>query len=593
MTTKSELIEKLESLLDQEEIEAASEHVETLKSSYEEVLAEEEKTRRAEADAALAEKDEAESLTDPPETEELSPPIESAQDLSEEDKRFKHLVDTYNAKVNDLRKARIAEEKENLAKKQDIIDRLDKLIEQEENIGNAFNTFKEIQAEWKSIGNIPQQQYREIQKSYSDKLDTFFYTIRIYKELREHDLKKNAGLKEALSTDMEALANSTSIKEMEVKIKEYQEQWKEIGPVVKEEWERIGDRFWSATRTVYEKVGEHYKAKRAVHEENLKAKQDLVDEVKKITAEAEAHSVKEWKQLTDKVLQLQTDWKKIGFATKKDNERIWQEFRHSCNQFFDKKHEFFGGIKEGYEAAKTKKTALITKAEELQTSTEWRETAEAYKKLQAAWKEVGFAGNRNEHKLWGKFRAACDTFFEARSAHFDEQDKAQKQNVEAKSAILTEMQSFSLSGNKGKDLGKLKAFSTQWNEAGRIPQGPAKKMIPIYRELMDKFYGQLDLNQAEKSEAQLQGKLDSIKRANDPKKEFEHAKRQIKRKIDFLKTDVRQYEQNLAMFNFKSASGEAMKKDIEKKIDRAQRDIENLLQQQKQLSKRLKSDNQP
>ncbi len=593
MTTKSELIEKLESLLDQEGIEAASERVETLKSNYEDVLAEEEKVRQAEAEAAMAETDAAAGSTpdSAEETEEVLP-IESAQDLSEEDKRFKHLVDTYNAKVNDLRKARIAEENENLAKKLEIIDRLKKLITQEENIGSAFNTFNDIQAEWKNIGNIPQHKYREVQKAYSDNLDTFFYTIRIYKELREHDLKKNAGLKEALAADMESLVNSTSVKEMELKIKEYQEQWKEIGPVVKEEWERIGDRFWNATRAVYEKIGDHYKAKRAVHEANLQAKQELVDQVKKISEEAAADNAKEWKQLTDQVLKLQADWKKIGFATKKENERIWHEFRDNCNGFFDKKQAFFGEIKEVYEAAKVKKQALIAQAEELKTSTDWRETAEAYKKLQAEWKAVGSAGNRNENKLWTKFRSACDTFFEARKASFAEQDKAQQENLEAKNAILDEMQSFSLSGNKGKDLGKLKEFSTKWNEAGRIPPGPAKKMIPKYRELMDKFYGQLDISQAEKSEARLQGKLDSIKKSNDPKKEFEHEKRQIRRKIDFLKNDVRQYEQNLAMFNFKSASGEAMKKDIEKKMARAQRDIDSLLQQQKQLSKLLKSADQ-
>lgn len=594
MSTKSELISKLEALLDEGSIESISEQVELIKSNFEE-LRENEERAKAEALEQAAESTEAEESSsekddnsETPAAVEENQPIENAQDLSEEDKQFKALVDGYNSKVNELRKARIEEEKANLAKKESILQQLDELIKQEENIGSAFNRFNELQEEWKGIGQIPQQNYRDVQKAYSDKLDEFFYNIRIYKELREHDLKKNAGLKEALGADMEALAKSDTIKEMELKVREYQEQWKEIGPVVKEDWERIADRFWAATRAVYEKIGEHYQAKRDQQAKNLEAKQSLVNEVKDIVSQLGEESAKDWKNLTDKVLKKQADWKKVGFASKKDNERIWQEFRNECDQFFNKKAEYFSGIREVHDKAKEAKEAIIAKAEELKDSTQWRETAETLKKLQSEWKTAGFAGNRHENRLWGKFRAACDHFFEARKAQFAEQNEAEKANLANKKALLEEMESFSLSGNKGQDLGKLKEFSTRWNDIGRIPPGPAKKMIPKYRELMDKFYGKLDISRAEKNAARVQGKANAIKKSKDPRKQFEHEKRQLNRKIDFLRKDILQYEENLGMFNFTSASGEAMKKDIEKKIERAEREITSIREQQKQLSKMMK-----
>jgi DNA repair exonuclease SbcCD ATPase subunit len=593
MTTKSELIGKLESLLEQEEIESLSEQVESLKASYEALFKAEEENdpedvNTEEEPTEAEESEEQPSESTEPSDSEPEQPIESARDLDEDDKRFKHLVDTYNQKVNELRKARLAEEKKNLEKKREIIARLDELISQEENIGVAFNSFKEIQEEWKTIGNIPQKEYRDVQKEYSDKLDTFFYNIRIYKELREHDLKRNAGLKEALASDMEALVNAPSIKEMEVKIKEYQEQWKEIGPVMKEQWEEIGDRFWNATRAVYDKIHEHYKAKRAVQEENLAKKGELIEKVKSVIEQTTDVGAKEWKKLTDEVLALQNDWKKIGFASKKDNERVWKEFRETCNVFFDKKQEFYGELKEVFSAAKEKKEALIAQAEALKSSTDWKETADALKSLQNEWKKIGSAGHRHEHKLWNSFRAACDAFFGARKKHFDEEEKSQAGNLAGKKALLQEMKAFELSGNKGKDLAMLREFSSKWNELGRIPAKNAKTMIPQYRSILDDLYGKLDISEGEKLKERLQDKVESIKGAGDPKKQFEHEKRQINRKISFLEKDIIQYERNLAMFNFKSASGEAMKKDIEKKMDHARRDIDQLRKQQKEMSAMLK-----
>ena len=412
MATKTELIARLEELLQQGDPEQAAEAVDAVKEAYEALVA-------AQHEAAQADSDEegpgdGEEASGPPESPAV--PIESATPQDEEDKRFKQLLDSFNQKVNDLHRKRAKEEADNLAAKHAMMAELRSLILEEENIGNAFQRFNELRETWKTIGPIPHQSYRELQHDYSHLLDEFFYHIRIYKELRDHDLRKNTALKQALISDMEALGAKDSIKELESMVKDYQEKWHQVGPVVKEEWEALRDGFWNATRTVYEKIHEHYRARRAEHEANLEAKQVLVDKLKETLSDLEKATAKEWRELTDKVLELQGAWKNIGFATKKENERIWKEFREECNGFFEKKRAYFEELKDQYKEAREQKEALLAEAVALKDSTEWRQTADKLKALQAKWKEVGSAGPRDEHKLWNKFREACDAFFKSPQA---------------------------------------------------------------------------------------------------------------------------------------------------------------------------------
>ena len=451
MATKTELIARLEELLQQGDPEQAAEAVDAVKEAYEALVA-------AQHEAAQAESDE-EGSSDGEETpgppESPSVPIESATPQDEDDKRYKQLLDSFNQKVNDLHRKRAKEEADNLAAKHAVMAELRSLILEEENIGNAFQRFNELRETWKTIGPIPHQSYRELQHDYSQLLDEFFYHIRIYKELRDHDLRKNTALKQALISDMEALGAKDSIKELESMVKDYQEKWHQVGPVVKEEWEALRDGFWNATRTVYEKIHEHYRARRAEHEANLEAKQVLVDKLKEALSDLEKATAKEWRELTDKVLELQGAWKNIGFATKKENERIWKEFREVCNGFFESKRAYFEELKDQYKEAREQKEALLAEAVALKDSTEWRQTADKLKALQAKWKEVGSAGPRDEHKLWNKFREACDAFFKARKQTFAKQDAEQDGNAKAREALIAKGCSSWADawGHQGKGLG--------------------------------------------------------------------------------------------------------------------------------------------
>ena len=587
MATKTELIARLEELLQGDDPEAASEAVDTVKDAYEAIL-------NAAEEAGQDQEGEEEPEGGAPDpaaeasAEAPAVPIENAVPQDEDDKRFKLLLDTFHQRVNDVRRKRAQEEADNLAAKRAVMDEMKRLIAEEENIGSAFQRFKELQEQWKTIGNVPARDYRDLQSDYSHLLDDFFYNIRIYKELREHDLRKNTALKQALASDMESLAQEDNIKDLEGKVREYQEKWHQVGPVSQDEWEALRDRFWNATRIVYDKVHEHYRARRAEHEANLAAKQGLVEKVRTLMDGLEAAGAKEWRALTDQVLELQGAWKQIGFATKKENEKVWREFREACNAFFAAKKSFFDELKDQYREVRERKQALLEEAEQLKDSTAWRQTADRLKALQAAWKEAGSAGPRDEHKLWSKFREACDGFFQARKAHFKEQDAAQAEHVKARNELIAEIEGFTLTGQRQADIDALKAFSQRWMECGRVSPRDYDKLNERYRAALDGKYDQLKLEAEERRQMRFQGHLEELKGAPDGKDRLDREQRIVRRKIQDMEQEMRQMEQNLGMFNFKSASGEQMRRDIEKRMERTKEEVERLKVQHRQLLKELR-----
>lgn len=582
MATKAELLARLQELVTQEDVEVAAEAVEVTKEAYEALVAAQQQQAEGEAQQADANAAAGEAAPEAP----LA--IESAPLLDEEDKRFKQLLDSFNQRVNDIRRKKAKEEADNLAAKQAVMEELKQLIASEENIGTAFSRFKELQEKWKSIGTVPGQAYRDLQRDYSHLLDEFFYHIRIYKELRDHDLRKNTALKQALVNDAQELAKKDSIKELEAMIRKYQDDWQQIGPVVKEEWEAIRDGFWNATRVVYDKINEHYRARRAEHEANLQAKQDMVEKVKALTADLKANSAKEWKELTDQVLELQNAWKSIGFATKKDNERVWKEFRDQCNVFFAAKRDWFDALKDKYKAARDKKMALLNEAIALKDSTEWRRTADRLKALQQQWKEAGSAGPRDENKLWNKFREACDAFFQSRKATFEQQDAEQAVNLKAKEGLIAEIEAYQHTGERSKDLEALKAFSLRWMNSGRVSPKQFDALNEQYRAALDKHYNQLKLEADERQRMRFQDHVDQLKAGPDGKFQIERESRFVKRKIEELEGEMRQMERNMGMFSFKSATGEEMRKEMQKKIDKLARDVERLKGQHRELLKELR-----
>jgi hypothetical protein len=344
---------------------------------------------------------------------------------------------------------------------------------------------------------------------------------------------------------------------------------------------------------VYDRINEYYKARRAEHEANLQAKQALVDKVNELVKQAENIAGKEWKLLTDQVLEAQTAWKAIGFATKKDNERIWKEFRSACNAFFDRKNDYFTTLKDQFKAAREKKQHLVEQALGLKGSTEWKATAERLKQLQAEWKQAGSAGPRDENRLWSKFREACDGFFQARKAFFDKLDAEQADGLKAKNELIAEIEAFQLSGERSKDMDALKAFSQRWLTSGRVSPKNYDLLSERYRKALDKQYDKLRLEGDERRRMHFHERVENLKSAPDGKDRIEREGRFVKRKIEELEMEVKQMERNMGMFSFKSASGEAMRKDMEKKIDRARVEIGRLRDQLRELNRQARGESAP
>jgi hypothetical protein len=287
------------------------------------------------------------------------------------------------------------------------------------------------------------------------------------------------------------------------------------------------------------------------------------------------------------VLELQTAWRNIGFAARKDNEKTWKEFREACSAFFEKKKAYFDALKDRYKEAREKKQALIERALALKDSTEWKVTGDRLRAIQAEWKGCGWAGKEDD-RLWARFREACDAFYQARKAHFDRIDSELADNIKAREDLLNTIGSFTLSGDRAADLSALKGFSQKWMNGGRVPPREYDAFFERYKAAMDKHYGALNIAEDERRQMRFQEHVSGLKSAPDARFELEKESRFVKRKIEELENEALQYENKMAMFSFKSADGAAMKKDMEKKVERLRKDIERLKAQHRQLQLELR-----
>ncbi|MGB0424850.1 MAG: DUF349 domain-containing protein, partial [Flavobacteriales bacterium] len=349
----------------------------------------------------------------------------------EENGAFDELMGSYRERVKEHGKKIAEEQQANLKTKEAVISDLKTLLADEENIGKMFSVFNELKEKWDGVGNVPGDKYRELTDQFQQLRESFFYNITIYKELQENDLKINLKKKEVLIEKAEEAIKLEDLKEMDMLLRSFQKEWMEIGPSPRETYKEIGDKFFNTCREGYNKTQAYYDALRAEQAANLDKKKALVEEVRQVVSlEITNHST--WMKKTDEVIALQAKWKEIGFASKKENEEVWQEFRGICDLFFEKKKTFYDTRKVGQQAAKEQKQALIAKANELKDSTAWKEATAALIKLQEEWKQVGSASQKDEQSLWTSFRAACDHYFNAKKEHFAGQDDVQKENLRMK-----------------------------------------------------------------------------------------------------------------------------------------------------------------
>lgn len=473
-------------------------------------------------------------------------------------------------------------ENENLIQKKALVERLKDVIENEENIGTAFNAYKEIHDNWKKVGDIPRDKREALQKEYSRLLEIFFYNIKIYKELKEHDYKRNQQLKEAIIFKLKQLRTANlPVRDAEANLRSLQDEWEEIGPVQNEGWESLKNAYWETVRGVYEKFNEHYEQQRVVLKENIDAKKSLIEKLLVVNQNLEnVSSAKEWDQKTKDVLGLQESWKKIGFGSRKENEVVYQEFRKHCDVFFQAKKEFSKDIESKFKEVADKKRLLIDEAKALSHSQDWKSTSEKLILLQKKWKDSGNAGHRFENKLWSEFRGACNVFFEAKEAHFKVQDEANTSNLTAKTELIAEVQNLAMPTDKQEAIAALRSFQNRFNELGQVPMKDKNAVYQNFKKAMDEKYASLKLEGIEKESIMFKAKLDNLQSSPDRTRLIQGEKIEIRKQIEILTKEIMLSENNLGFFA-KSKGADALRMEVEKKVKHTQDRIQQLKQKLK------------
>jgi len=554
---KKDFIEKLQVLTSTEDILSVSRDVNELRGLFEDFCLEQDRLKQV---ALLEAQERGESVDF---TNEPDP-------LKDE---FYAIFSDYKEKRNTLSSEKKLEQESNLRKKRHLIDRLKTLIESEENIGLAVETYKEIHESWKTVGDIPREKRQDVQSEYSKLLESFFFNLKIYRELKEHDLKRNFQLKTEIVQKIEQLLAVDNIRDTENQIKVLQNEFDELGPVPKEEWENLKNVYWTAVKAVYQKITAFYDSKREEQKQNLERKQLLLANAKQAVVNAENHSeTKDWETATQAMLKLQEDWKTIGVGPRKENEELWTAFRAECDSFFAKKKAFYQVIKDKFDKVAHQKEQIVNQALAIKDSTDWKGTTEKIIRLQNDWKKLGSAGQRNEQKLWKDFRSACDAFFDNKKAYFEKEDLENTANLDAKKVLITEIEGYVVSEDKQQVLSDLKAFATRFNEIGKVPFKEKDTVYNAFKSAIDTHYKAIKLEGEEKDKVLFQAHLDTLKSNPNAAKMIEKERRDLEQLIVKQQQDINQLENNLG-FVSKSKAGDVLRKDVEHKINIAKNRI--------------------
>ena len=555
---KASLLESLKNLVQQEDALAVAREVSELRNQFEDVILEEDRQFQIKQ---LEAQEKGEQVEERP-----------TDTVREE---FYKLHNEFRDRKAGLQKAKKEAEESNLRRKKALLERLKDVVEKEENIGAAMTAYKEIHDAWKEVGDIPREKRQDIQSEYSRLLETFFYHIKIYRELREHDLHRNHQLKLDVIRRIQELSKVEHVKDVEHAIKALQNEWDETGPVGNDAWESLKNSYWDAVRAIYTRIQAFYDEKRTELAANLELKKEIARKAAELVKDFASSNTKEWDAATASLLTLQEEWKKIGFGPRKENEEVWKEFRASCDEFFAKKKTFFDSIRGKFDEVAAKKQQLVDKLEEIKDSTEWKKTTDQILAIQKEWKALGSAGQRFEQKLWKEFRAACDHFFEAKQAHFSSKDKEFEENLSKKLELIDRVKAATIPEDKKEALNLLKGFATEFNEIGHVPMKEKDRVFNAYKEALDSHYKKLKLEGAEQEKMLFQARLDTMKGDPNAERALAREKYDLHDKINKLKSDILQFENNLGFFA-KSKGADILKKEVEAKIAAAQRKIEEL-----------------
>ena len=471
----AELVAAFEELVQNEERMKMSKEAEALKAAFYKRLLRE----KAEAGLVVAE------VAEDTEVEEAEEKVAVAENpFAAVEAGFKDLYNKYKKERAEYNRQLEKEREHNLTLKEAVIADLKALLEKQEDVNATFPEFREIQNRWRAVGPVPTQNYRNINDTYQLYVEQFYDMVKINRELRDLDFKKNLEAKEAFCKEAEVLAESENVVEAFRELQKLHEQWKEYGPVAKEFRESVWERFKAATAQVNKKYQAHFEGLKEQQAENLAKKEALCVKVEEIAAKEVAGS-NEWNTLSREIEELQKEWKTIGFASKKENQKIYDRFRAACDQFYARKRDFYTDYKDSINTNLEKKIALCEAAEQLKNSTEWKKVTDQFISLQKQWKEIGAVPRKKSELLWKRFRAACDEFFALRDKNAKPENDYYG-NLKAKNRLIEEMNAYELKGDDS-DLQALQEFQKRWQEIGFVPFKEKDNVAKAYKDAVSRF----------------------------------------------------------------------------------------------------------
>lgn len=426
---------------------------------------------------------------------------------------------------------------------------------------------------------MPQQYVKDLWETYNLHVENFYDFVKINKELRDLDWKKNLELKTALCEQAERLAEEPSVVEAFRKLQKLHDDWREIGPVASEYKEALWERFKEASSKINRSHQEFFENLKAEQLNNLERKTALCEQVEALAADS-LSSHKTWNRASEKLLEIQKEWKTIGFAPKKDNTKVYERFRAACDAFFARKREFYSEVKDDMEKNLRLKEEICEAAEKLQESEEWKAATDELLALQARWKEIGAVSRRHSDAIWKRFRAACDKFFERKSAHFASVENEYAENLRKKSELIEQMLVADIKEG-GHDM--IKEFQRRWSEIGYVPIKHKDELQKRYKEAVDKLFGALRGSDREQSMSRFKEKVSSLRSAGDKRLRTERDK--LYNRVRQLEQEIALLENNIGFFS-KSKGAEALIADVQEKIARAKRDMADAIAKVKRIGRR-------
>ncbi len=498
--------------------------------------------------------------------------------------RLKDLFREYRRRRDEFIANLDAEKEANLKVKLRIIEELKELVDSDETLNHTFNKFRELQNRWKETGLVPQAHVKDLWETYNLHVENFYGFIKINKELRDLDLKKNYEQKLALCEQAEALVLEPSVVEAFRKLQKLHDEWRETGPVANEYKEALWERFKEASSRINKAHQEHFEGLKAEQTRNLELKTGLCAAAEELTAQPLA-SRKEWNRASDRLLEIQKTWKTIGFAPKKDNNRIYERFRAACDRFFEAKRNFYAGVKGEMEHNLQLKTELCETAESLMNSEEWKKTTDELIALQARWKEIGSVSRRYSDQIWKRFRAACDGFFERKAAHFAGVDSEQEENLRRKLALLDEMAAADVKTG-GFDV--IKDFQRRWGEIGFVPIKQKESIQKRYKAAVDAMFDTLRGSERERSMGRFREKVSTIRSAGGGRLRTERDR--LYNKVRQMEQDIALLENNIGFFAH-SKNADALVADVRAKIQRAKEELQATIEKVKLIDREAAEEN--